>query len=233
MLSQLGYLGCIISPNARQMAAINEIFLRFVKGRLNIARNRIFCEAEDGGLGMIHPETYIKALQTTWFKRAYRLTADIWSQKIWNNTNGNPLIASPAHFSPTNEPILFNLSVTFYEFRMKFFGTGKNVLKSNILHNPILHQSINNKSVFQERSFGADPDLRAALAGLKVCDLSTDLNLKSLDTLELDTGLHINLVTYLRLEAAFFALRMRYRSRLESNATPLSTEEFFRSFKKG
>jgi hypothetical protein len=62
MLSRLGYLGSIISPNPEQMAEIKNIIYGFVKGKLNVAHGRITAPIDKGGLGMIDLDHYLIAL---------------------------------------------------------------------------------------------------------------------------------------------------------------------------
>jgi hypothetical protein len=48
MLSQLGYLGSLIHPTREQMCTITELIGGFVKGSLNVSKERIFLKEEDG-----------------------------------------------------------------------------------------------------------------------------------------------------------------------------------------
>jgi hypothetical protein len=69
MLSQLGYLACIISPSNEQMARMSSVVLEFVRGNMNISNERINRRPQDGGLGMISIDQYITALQAAWIKK--------------------------------------------------------------------------------------------------------------------------------------------------------------------
>ena len=57
--------------------------------------------------------------------------------------------------------------------------------------------------------------------------------LHSLDEISLNTGLAFNLVTYLRLQEAFFASRHTFGGPNNSDGSSLSVSEFFNRFKKG
>ena len=53
ILSQISYLGCIIPPSREQITTIKNTLDRFLVGKLNIAKDRIYVPMDLGGLGMI------------------------------------------------------------------------------------------------------------------------------------------------------------------------------------
>ncbi len=69
MVSQIGYIGCIITPRPDQMAAMQNIIDRFVTGSIVIAEDRLYSKPKNGGLGLIDLKNYITALQCSWIKR--------------------------------------------------------------------------------------------------------------------------------------------------------------------
>jgi hypothetical protein len=93
MLSQLGYLGCIVKPKAEQMTQLKEIIYGYIKGSLNISRDKIITNAKDGGLGMINIEHYLTALQAAWFKKINNAIIDNWRRFIFDATTGDILTA--------------------------------------------------------------------------------------------------------------------------------------------
>jgi hypothetical protein len=69
MLSQIGYLGCIFMLKKEQIQLVTNIMCDFVKGNLNISKDRIMRNPEDGGMGMINIEHYLTAIQASWIKK--------------------------------------------------------------------------------------------------------------------------------------------------------------------
>jgi hypothetical protein len=69
MLSQIGYLGCIVMPKKEQILLATNIICEFVKGNLNISKDRITRSPEDGGMGMINIEHNLTAIQASWIKK--------------------------------------------------------------------------------------------------------------------------------------------------------------------
>jgi hypothetical protein len=62
-LSQLSYLGCIITPYDRSFKQIEELLLKFVKGNTNIGKNKLYSKPGNGGLGLINLQDFICAQQ--------------------------------------------------------------------------------------------------------------------------------------------------------------------------
>jgi hypothetical protein len=63
-LSQINYIGCIISPNQEQLGRIISCMEKFVKGKLSVSQERLYRKISMGGLGLIEVSTFIKAQQT-------------------------------------------------------------------------------------------------------------------------------------------------------------------------
>ena len=71
ILSQISYLGSIITPTDEAIRSLRGMIDKFIIGRLNIAKDRICRPHSLGGLGMIDIAEFIVAQQVTWFKRAH------------------------------------------------------------------------------------------------------------------------------------------------------------------
>ena len=53
MLSQVGYKGCILFPLEEQLSRMQIIMNKFVVGKLNISKYRLYIPPQQGGLGII------------------------------------------------------------------------------------------------------------------------------------------------------------------------------------
>ena len=62
LLSQISYLGCIITPAPETLKNLKKKIEKFITGRLNIAKDRIYKQTSLGGLGMIDIEEFISYL---------------------------------------------------------------------------------------------------------------------------------------------------------------------------
>jgi hypothetical protein len=54
MLSQIGYLGCIITPNEQQFNRLQKLLDDYCLGPLRVAKKRLYLQPNEGGLGLIN-----------------------------------------------------------------------------------------------------------------------------------------------------------------------------------
>jgi hypothetical protein len=54
LYSQINYLGCFLPIPVETMDVWDKLITDFVKGKLNVARNRLFKPPADGGLGLLN-----------------------------------------------------------------------------------------------------------------------------------------------------------------------------------
>jgi hypothetical protein len=148
MLSQIGYLRCIVRPTRDQISKFSKITFEFIKGSMAIAKDRLTEAPIHGGLGMINVDHYLTALQASWVKKINGNFIDNWRTDIFNLTNGNVLVASPVAIGDLNAPILTKICNSFDKVREAFLSLDNNILASNIAHNPCLRGLERGGSIF-------------------------------------------------------------------------------------
>jgi hypothetical protein len=129
MLSQVGYLGCIISPSELQLTRMQKQMDNFCLGSMKVAKKRLYLPPCEGGLGLINLKNFITALQCTWVKRVTQHWGDTWRFDLKAKCYGNPLIANEKTFSLAENPILFNICKSFGKFAEEFYGAEDNYKK--------------------------------------------------------------------------------------------------------
>jgi hypothetical protein len=142
LLSQIGYIGSIITPLPEQLTAMQGLIDNFVCGTMNISKKMINVEPIKGGLGMINISDYITALQCSWIKRGLDSNIDSWRSDLNDITGENIVNILPTDIIEAEMPINFNISVSFGKFKERFYLTNDNFLTSFIIGNPLI---INNK----------------------------------------------------------------------------------------
>ena len=75
LLPQINYLGCIITPDMAQFKTLSGMIEKFVVGRLNIAKNRLYLPINLSGLGLIELKEFLMAQQVMWIKKSLYLYA--------------------------------------------------------------------------------------------------------------------------------------------------------------
>ncbi len=126
MLSQIGYLGCIITPSDQQLRRLQEMLDNFCLGSLRIAKKRLYLPACEGGLGLINLRDFVISLQCSWIKRVTQHWGDNWRYDVKAKCFGNPLIAGADTFSVRDNPILSNICSSFGIFKSEFINIEDN-----------------------------------------------------------------------------------------------------------
>jgi hypothetical protein len=230
MLSQVGYLGCIISPSEPQITRMQNLMDNFCLGSMRIAKKRLYLPSCEGGLGLINLKNFITALQCTWVKRVTQHWGDNWRFDLKAKCYGNPLIANDKTFPLAENPILFNIGKSFGNFAQEFYGIEDNYKKAFIFKNPLFRRGRKDNCLLCERFFGNNFGELCKIAKLKFEDFFTQRGAKTLDELNREYELNFTLVTYMRLhEALQFAVKFRN----EVPSTVQSLDFFLKSFDKG
>jgi hypothetical protein len=212
---------------------MENIVSAFVKGRLKVAKDRLYCTEEEGGLGLINIRDYISALQVSWFKKIMNRPWDNWRRDIFSLCGGNIFIANNKLVTGKNCPILEGLFAEFDRFRLAFLRKDNNLAKSDLLYNPIIIEARELLATITETIFAHNiPRIgyRDA-AKIKISELIDDNGVKSLDNMCAETGLPLTLATYLRLAGPLNFIADKIRNRQSTGAMTL--EQFFTGFKKG
>jgi hypothetical protein len=232
MISQIGYLGCIISPSAQQFNRLQKLLDDFCTGKSRIAKKKLYLPPNMGGLGLIKLSDFVTALQCSWVKRTTQHWGDNWRFDLKLKCYGNPLIANSMTFNRETNPILHNISTSFGRFAMAFNNKGSNYKKALIFKNPAIRRGRRDNGLLCENFFGRNLTFETfgKIAKLRYEDFFNRNGPKSLHQVNADQGLDFNLADYLRIHEA---LRF-YAENKDDSAVPAQSLEFFmKSFEKG
>jgi hypothetical protein len=131
MYSQLNYVGCFLPIEQDLMSSIENRIEEYVKGPLNISKERMTLPREEGGLGLFKMSTFLGSQVCAWAKRAQALD-DNWKLILLRGSLGNVLNLRERDFCGLREPILKNIAKNMEDFKFKLTGIKK------ITSNPIL-----------------------------------------------------------------------------------------------
>jgi hypothetical protein len=85
LLSQIGYIGCIVSPTPVQEKNLQKALNEFCVGTMRTAAKKLYTPLSEGGLGLIKINDYITALQCSWVKRLTQHWGDNWRYDLKKN----------------------------------------------------------------------------------------------------------------------------------------------------
>jgi hypothetical protein len=202
----------------------------YVVGNLRIAKDRLYADPANGGLGLIDLDQFLVGLHVSWVKKAGLSTIDNWRVDLRSITYGNPFISGTYLPALDMMPVLKTLAVDYDRFASAFYATEGNLKDAFLLFNKFFTGT--NGQMLTTMLFEQNrPRLNLEMVSrLKFSDFFQGNVPVSLDNLCANTGIEFNLVTYMRIHAFFEPLRNRFTRRLDEKSIPITE---FLGTKKG
>jgi hypothetical protein len=155
MYSQLNYIGCFLPIETERLVAIENSIEHYVRGPLNISKERMTMTREEGGLGLFDIQIFLGSQVCTWAKRAQTLD-DNWKLRLYKGSNGNTLNLRCKNFNKNEEPILFNIAYNMEKFQNILSKIGENYKEAYIVENECFMYGGENRKKFDSEFFGND-----------------------------------------------------------------------------
>jgi exonuclease III len=137
MLSQVSYLGCIVKPDTVHINELKNLIYGFVKGKINVAKDKVTLDPKFGGLGMIEIDSFIIAQQCGWLKRLHNGAHDTYKEVLRLAGCANTAIVDPNRCPLDKWPILGGIWQSICKFYSKFVQSDSNWEKVPVLYNPL------------------------------------------------------------------------------------------------
>jgi hypothetical protein len=240
LISQIGYIGCIITPTANQIATMQDLIDGYVRKGIVIASERLYTKPNLGGLGLIKLDKYIAALQCSWIKRCSIVINDPWRWILSAACNFNFDNINTAMILKRDHPIVWNIFESMNKFEKSLFLINENFLEARLVDNPMFLRAPPERRApvrgVVDRNLlghGFYDTNKERLLKLKMNCLISNGRVKSFNKLCTATGLRFPQAVYLNLvTAGNFALK-KYANRIGSNGTTVSVMEFLGLVKRG
>jgi hypothetical protein len=155
MYSQLNYIGCFLPIETERLTNIENSIENYVKGPLNISKERMTLTREEGGLGLFSIAHFLGGQVCTWAKRAQSLD-DNWKLRLYKGSNGNTLNLRCKNFNKKEEPILYNIANNMERFQNLLSKTGDNYKESYIVENDCFMYGGEHRKTFDQDFFGEE-----------------------------------------------------------------------------
>jgi len=235
MYSQISYTSCIITPTMDQIREMERVIGGYVKNRLNISTDRVFKEADIGGLGLPKITEFITAIQCSWIKKIYQSSNDLWRHNAWELTNGNCLTACQNVVRKNENPIIWNIFESWSKFTHVYYAQNNNFKRMYIMNNTFFTRSEGNNDLLDHAFFAQNPELdKTKLVKIRYDDISINGRMKEYNQLCADLAMPITVATYFRMATAFRAFSQTLRGiEVQNNNTGLWLNTFLGTFKKG
>ncbi len=135
LLSQIGYIGCFLTPTDNQLDVMQNLIDGFVTQRMVIAAERLYLKPAEGGLGLIRLSSYIAALQCSWLKRCMTNINDPWRWNLALSCDFNLDLVRIEDANEGSHPATFCIIRSAVILQKKFWSVHENFLMAPVADN--------------------------------------------------------------------------------------------------
>ena len=218
LISQITYIGAILTPDADQLEEIQQLINNFVLRNMPLAKDRLYRAPGYGGLGLINISNMLDALKCSWFKRIFLDgVTDNWRLNLMIRSFFSVSCFRLDQLDEQARPLEYNIGKSFWLFLQAFWKKNHNFLKAPLIDNPCISWSmldnrrVDNKCVDHTVIGRYSYDLhKETWLNLKVCDMLTNGIIISMLELTVRLGFNITVNTYLALRRATSHALVKY-----------------------
>jgi nitrate reductase cytochrome c-type subunit len=191
----------------------DKIITDFVKGKLNIAKKRLYTRPEHGGLGLFNINDFLEAQRSTWIKRSTNLN-ETWKIVIYLCNFGNVFNSKSSNLNISEYPICHGICSSFEKICNNFTTVNENYKQSYIFENAkftldLFSRECVNRTHFTNEFFNNNA---YKLFQLKYSDFYTDDGVVIDDMLVREsTGINFNALQLFRIRGACSTAKIRYK----------------------
>jgi hypothetical protein len=240
LVSQIGYIGCIITPTDEQLKILQSLIDTYVKSSTVIAADRLYLKPAEGGLGLINLTSYIAALQCSWIKRCSLVINDPWRWNLAAGCNFQLDLVRTDNINGALSPICLNIAKSFSCLQNVYWKLHENFLNAPLVDNCFfLRQEPERRRPARGcvdrnllgRAFYDNN--KEALRNLRMSCMLRGDRVVSHDLLIRTTGLNFSEACYMHLSTAAAFAKKKYANKNGSNGTSLPLKWLIQQVKKG
>ena len=143
LISQLTYLGAVLTPKDDCLLTIKQLIENYVIGKMPLAKDRIYRKPDTGGLGLIDIGQLLDSLKCSWFQRIQLDGVnDNWRLGLYSKCFFNPLCFRPEQLDIEERPLEYAIGMSFWRFLQAFWNNNHNHLKAPLLLNPVFCRAL-------------------------------------------------------------------------------------------
>jgi exonuclease III len=155
MYSQINYLGCFIPIPELFVTEYDNMITSFVKGKLNIAKKRLYLPPAHGGLGLFIIDDFLDAQRCAWIKRCVGLDEN-WKITIYAKNYANLFNCKARNINLDELPITYAICKSFERVSNKFTQTNENFRESFIFENATIPINLETRLCLTRSMFTAE-----------------------------------------------------------------------------
>ena len=236
LYSQVNYLGCFMPLPKDSLNGFSNLIENFVRGKLKIAKNRLYLEKKDGGLGLFEMGNFLGAQSCAWIKRADKGDSELWKIDLKNGSLGTIYNLRKENYNKKLNPILYHIVSAYEKFLFKFSAQNENFKKMFIFNNPLFCMEGNNRRQFDMNFFTPEifAEHRNQISCLTFDSITGDNgSILNRNDFLLRTGIILSDSSYNKLRIMIEQCRAKYTKENPINKKGTSVQEFVAKIKKG
>jgi len=234
LLSQLGYIGCFLTPPVEILSQIQETINNFIKGGLNISSTKITDSISNGGLGFFRLDEFLMAQKLSWITRAIKYRIDNWRLDLYMLAPDYDIIRlRKIDIDRERHPILFNLVESLEYFHGQLIKENGNRFLCNIFCTPGIAYD-NGNSVITIGTFGRDfyTMHKEIIRRLTYGDFFINERQRTLDDIR-ENFLPVTVNIWLRIRSAIARTEQLLKKDDNTDSMKISTKDFLTGVSKG
>jgi hypothetical protein len=235
MYSQINYLGCFLSFPEGFITSIDGAITNFVKGKLNLAKKRLYKSVKEGGLGLFEIPNFLHAQRCAWIKRSLSLDEQ-WKVQLYVNNYGNILNCKSANTNRETNPILYTISLSYEYMYERFVQKDENFRSAYIVGTKTMTRDLETKNYITHNFFGRDffSGRAHSICGLKYSDFYTNQDVMiPAETVIAATGIPLTVLMIQTLRGVCGVARTKYSKKELSERVCVDVRTFMLRGKKG
>jgi hypothetical protein len=235
MYSQINYLGSFLPIPRQLLVDWDKLITDFVKGKLNIARNRLFKSPADKGIGLFDITDFLDAQKCTWIQRSIDLT-EPWKVLLHCCNFGNLYNSKARNVNSLEYPTFHGICAS-YERMMNFFtSANENFKMAYIFENSRITKTLETHDVISRSMFSADFFRANAdkLYKLKYCNFYGDGGgVISREQILETTGLDLTVLQYFEIRNACCVAKVRFNKKEKNQQVSVDIETYINRRRRG
>jgi hypothetical protein len=233
LLSQLNYLGSILTPGREILSNIKTLIHNFIRKNLQISDIRIRLTVDQGGLGFFDLHEFMLAQKCTWIFRAKKFPIDNWRYDVHLLApNYDPLLIRSSDVPRESYPILFDLASAYEIFYGKYCKMDANFKHSIIFENEVFRDGATGSTIsanfFGRNFYNLHKD---RIRSLTYDNCIVGNSFKSVNIFAAD-GLPFTLNMWMRLQNIILSVKHTFRN-VKSVAASVPVPHVVDRWKKG
>jgi len=152
MYSQINYITCFLPVPLEYLNSWSELIEKFALGNITVGKNRLYKNADLGGLGLFELDTFINSQRIAWITRASNLD-EIWKVRLFLAGNGEITNSRCCFIEKEKTPVIYEIVRSYERFLEGYTKLDENFWESNIFENKALFLRLRTKEILTKSFF--------------------------------------------------------------------------------